>query len=113
MASYAIKRLANPTQLGTSASTIYTVSGAGVSVAVKQLMVSNVSANSVNFSLHVVPSGGISGATNLMIPAVAISPNSFITVDLDLVLATGDLLAAFASAASSINITVSGYEVTA
>lgn len=113
MASYTAKRLVNPTQLGTSASTVYTVSGVGVSAVVKQIMVSNTSASSVNFSMHVVPSGGIAGATNLMSPALAIAANSFITIDLDQVLATGDFISAFASAATSLNIMVSGYEVVA
>lgn len=112
MASYTIKRLTNPTQLGTSASAIYTVSGVGLSVAVRQLMVSNVSASSVNFSMHVVPNGGTATATNLMSPAVPIAPNSFITIDLDQVLTNGDALSAFASATSAINVMVSGYEVT-
>jgi hypothetical protein len=113
MASYTIKRLTNPTQLGTSASAIYTVSGVGLSVAVKQLLVSNVSASSVNFSMHVVPTGGIAGATNLMAPAIAIAPNSFITINLDQVLTNGDSISAFASATSSINVMISGYEVVA
>lgn len=113
MASYTIKRLTNPTQLGTSASSIYTVSGVGLSVAVKQLMVANVSASSVNFSMHVIPTGGIAGSSNLMVPAVAIAPNSFITIDLDQVLANGDSLSAFASATGSMNVMVSGYEVVA
>jgi hypothetical protein len=113
MASYTIKRLTNPTQLGTSASNIYTVSGSGLSVAVKQLLVSNVSASSVNFSLHIIPTGGTSSASNLMAPAIAIAPNSFITIDLDQVLTNGDSLSAFASATSSINVMVSGYEVLA
>jgi hypothetical protein len=75
-------------------------------------MVSNVSASSVNFSMHVVPNGGTAGATNLMSPAVPIAPNSFITIDLDQVLTNGDALSAFASAGSSLNVMVSGYEVT-
>ena len=113
MASYTVKRLVNPTQLTTSASTIYTVSGVGVSIAVKQILVSNVSASSVNFSMHIVPSGGIAGSANLMAPAVAIAPSSFITIDLDQVMTTGDLISAFASASTSINVMISGYEVIA
>jgi hypothetical protein len=113
MASYTIKRLTNPTQLGTAASSIYTVSGVGLTVAVRQIMVSNVSGSSVNFSMHVVPSGGIASASNLMSPAVPVAPNSFILIDLNQVLANGDALSAFASAATSINVMVSGYEVTA
>lgn len=113
MASYTIKRLTNPTQLGTSASSIYTASGAGTTIAVKQIMVANVSASSVNFSMHVIPTGGIAGSTNLMVPAVAIAPNSFIVIDLDQILTNGDSLSAFASATASINVMVSGYEVVA
>jgi hypothetical protein len=113
MASYTAKRLVNPTQLTTSASTIYTVSGVGVSVAVKQIMVSNISASTANFSMHIVPSGGISSSTNLMSPAVGIAPNSFITIDIDQVMVTGDFISAFSSAATALNVMVSGYEVIA
>ena len=113
MASYTIKRLTNPTQLGTSATSIYAVSGVGLSVAVKQILVSNVSSSSASFSMHVVPTGGIAGATNLMAPAVSLAPNSFITINLDQVLTNGDAISAFASATSSINVMISGYEVLA
>lgn len=113
MASYTAKRLVNPTQLTTSASTIYTVAGVGVSVAVKQIMLSNVSGSSANFSMHIIPSGGIASASNLMSPAVAIAANSFITIDIDQVLVTGDVISAFSSSAGALNIMVSGYEVVA
>lgn len=113
MASYTAKRLVNPTQLTTSASTIYTVSGVGVSVAVKQIMISNVSGSAASFSMHIVPSGGIAGSANLMSPGVAIAPNSFITIDIDQVMVTGDFISAFASASASLNVMVSGYEVVA
>lgn len=113
MASYTAKRLVNPTQLTASPSTIYTVAGVGVSVAVKQIMISNVSGTSANFSMHIVPSGGIASSSNLMSPALAISPSSFITIDIDQVLVTGDIISAFSSSAGALNVMISGYEVVA
>lgn len=104
-----MKRLANPTQLGTSASTIYTA-GVGVKALLKELVVSNISASAASFSMHVVPSGGTASSSNLMVPALSISPNSFLTIDFNEVLNAGDTLQAFASAATTINVMASGFE---
>lgn len=109
MASYTMKRFVNPTQLGTSASTLYTV-GTGVRATVKEIMISNVSGGTQSLSLHLVPSGGIASSANLMIPALAISPTSLLTIDLNQVLNAGDTIQAFATATTSINVMISGFE---
>lgn len=112
MASYSMKRFTNPTQLGTSASTIYTA-GTGVTATVKELLISNVSGGTQSLSVHFVPTGGIASSANLMIPALAISPSSLLTIDLNQVLNAGDTIQAFSSATSSINLMVSGFEAVA
>jgi hypothetical protein len=48
-----------------------------------------------------------------MIPALAISPSSLLTIDLNQVLNAGDTIQAFSSATSSINLMVSGFEAVA
>lgn len=109
MASYSMKRFTNPTQLGTSASTIYTA-GTGVTATVKEILVANVSGAAQSISLHFVPSGGIASSSNLMVPALSVSSTSLITIDLNQVLNAGDTIQAFASATTSINVMVSGFE---
>lgn len=104
-----MKRFVNPTQLGTSASTLYTA-GTGVKATVKEIMISNVSGGTQSLSLHFVPSGGIASSANLMIPALAISPTSLLTIDLNQVLNAGDTIQAFATATTSINVMISGFE---
>ena len=112
MASYTMKRFTPPTQLGTSASTLYTT-GAGVTATVKEVLVSNVSGSAQSLSLHFVPSGGIASNTNLMIPALSVSATSLLTIDLNQVLNPGDTIQAFCSATTSMNVMVSGFEAVA
>jgi hypothetical protein len=109
MASYISKKMTSPTQLGTSASTVYTV-GAGVTATVKEILVANVSGSSSSVSIHFVNSGGIASSSNLLFPAVGISANSSIAFDVNQVLDAGSTIQAFAGNASAINIMISGFE---
>ena len=111
MANYNLKRFTDPTTLGTSATALYTVTAPASSGITKQILVSNYSAGSANITLYLVPSGGTAGNSNVIVPAVAISANSTITLDLTQVLNLGDSLWALASAGTAINVVVSGYEV--
>jgi hypothetical protein len=109
MASYISKKMTSPTQLGTSASTIYTV-GSGVTATVKEILVSNISASLSTVSIHFVNSGGIASSSNLMFPAVSISANSSIAFDVNQVLEAGSTIQAFAGNATAVNIMISGFE---
>ena len=111
MANYNLKRFTDPTTLGTSATALYTVTSPASSGITKQILVSNYSTSSANVTLYLVPSGGTAGNSNAIVPAVSISANSTITLDLTQVLNLGDSLWALASAGSSLNVLVSGYEV--
>ena len=101
--------MTSPTQLTTSAATVYTV-GSGVTATVKEILVANVSGSTSSVSIHFVNSGGIASSSNLLFPAVAISANSSIAFDLNQVLDAGSTIQAFAGNASAINIMIAGFE---
>lgn len=110
MASYSLKRMTNPTQLGTSATLVYTV-GASTTAVVKEIVVANVSASASSISIHFVPSGGATSTSNLMFSGVQVSANSTLVFDLNQVLSAGDTIHAFAGNSSAVNVMISGYEV--
>jgi hypothetical protein len=113
VAAYTLKQFAPVTTLGTSASTLYTATAPVTNAVVKQLLISNYGASSAAVTVYLVPSGGTPGTGNVVVPAVAISANSTITLDITQVLNTGGFISALASTSSAINIMISGYEVTA
>ena len=109
MAAYNLKRMTAPTQLGTSASTVYTV-GSGITATVKQILAANVTSSASTVSIHLVPSGGSATTANLIFAAIPVAGNSTVVFDLNQVMDTGDTLRAFAGNATAINLVVSGYE---
>jgi hypothetical protein len=111
VASYSLKRFTAPTTLGTSAASLYTVQAPNTNAVTKQLLIANYSASSANVTIYAVPSGGTAGNGNAIIPAIAISANSTITLDLTQVLNVGDALWGLCSSATAINVMISGYEV--
>lgn len=109
MAAYNLKRMTNPTQLSTSAASVYTV-GAGITAVVKQVLATNTTASASTVSVHLVPTSGTATTSNLLFAAVPVPPNSTLVIDLATVMNAGDSLQAFAGNATTINLTVSGYE---
>lgn len=111
MSLYTVKRICPVTTLTTSAVTLYTVTEPVTNAVVKQIAVSNFGASATSVTVHFVQNGGSVGNGNIIIPAVSISANSTITLDVTQVLNGGDFIAALASANSALNIAISGYEV--
>ena len=111
MSLYTVKRFCPVTTLTTSAVTLYTVTNPVTNGVIKQIAVSNYSASAATVTVHFVQNGGSVGNGNIIVPAVSISANSTITLDLTQVLNAGDFIAALASANSALNISISGYEV--
>ena len=109
MAAYNLKRMTNPTQLGTTASSVYTV-GSGITAVVKQILATNATATSSTVSIHLVPTSGTTTTANLIFAAVPVPANSTLVIDLAQVMNAGDSLHAFAGNATTVNLTVSGYE---
>ena len=107
--SYNLKRLIAPQTLTTTSTLYYTVPSS-TTTALKQLVISNTSGQTVGVSVYLVPSGGTATNSNLMFPNIAVSSNSTLTFDLNQVLNTNDQIYASASSGASINIMASGFE---
>lgn len=101
--------MTNPTQLGTSASSVYTV-GSGITAVVKQVLAANCTATASTFSMHLVPTGGTTTTANQIFCQIPVPAYSTLAIDLAQVMNAGDTLHAFAGNATTINLTVSGYE---
>jgi len=99
-------RLAQLT-LANAAAVIYTVP-AGLSVIVKQLIIANVGAATASAFVSLVPAGGAGAAANRVLHDTDVPPKSVLTFDLSQVLPTGGTVAAHASAATALTLTVSG-----
>ncbi|WP_024873158.1 hypothetical protein [Tolumonas lignilytica] len=99
------QKLFQPTQLGTSAATIYTMPAAPVTSFLRnaRLMLVNTSASAVSVTLYSVPSGGTASATNEFLPAVSVSPNAQLQVDVP-ELSAGDFIQGLASTGSVISV---------
>jgi hypothetical protein len=62
-------------------------------------------------TLHLVPSGSAAGATNIFLDAIPIGPGQTVIIGFeDVYLNAGDFIAALASAASQVNLHLSGKE---
>jgi hypothetical protein len=92
-----------------SAVSYYTVPTNSMTM-VKQIIVANTTAGAVNLHLSVVPSGGVAGNSNRIIPGTSIPGQASVVFDFSIVMAQGDFISAVASAASSLTVTISGLE---
>lgn len=103
--SFTEKRLCNPTQLTTSGQTLYTVPASKTAI-IKQIVVTNVTASAVTFSLYI----GSAATPNALFNATSVAANDTIIVNLSQVLNQFEALTALASTNLALNITISGVE---
>lgn len=103
--SFTEKRLCNPTQLTTSGQTLYTVPSSKTAI-IKQIVVTNVTASAVTFSLYI----GSAATPNALFNATSVAANDTIIVNLSQVLNQFESLTALASTNLALNITISGVE---
>jgi len=99
-------RLGGPTQLGTTTTTICTVSASRVEV-LKQILICNTDTVDRTFSLAI---GTAATAANRIISQLPIGANDIMVFDTALVLAASETLQGLADAASVVNVTVIGWE---
>lgn len=115
------KRLAGPSAIAnTATSTTLPAEGsftyqvpASTTTIVKQMLLTNASSEPRSVTLWLKPSAtpyASMGNGNILYFDTIISPNSTTALNLSLVMATGDRLYARASAASTVNLTISGIE---
>lgn len=110
MATYTSKELAPVTGLTASAATLYTVPSA-TTTTVKTILLSNYTSTDRNVTLHLVPSGGSVAAGNKILGEVNVPANTTTTIDTAIMMPTGAFLSGLASATTSINVHISGVEI--
>jgi len=99
-------RLGGPTQLGTTTTTICTVSASKVEV-LKQIIICNTDTVDRTFSLAI---GTAATAANRIISQLPIGANDIMVFDTALVLTAGETLQGLADVASVVNVTAIGWE---
>lgn len=99
-------RLAGPTQLTTSAATVYTVPGSTTTI-VKHIVFTNDNASDRTVILSV----GVDASATRILSSVNVPGKGVFNWDTWIVLDAAEVLQAYASAASSVNLTISGVEV--
>lgn len=102
------KKLFAPTQLGTTAGTLYTVPASSKTL-VKRLIVHNTDTAAHSITLYLVPNGGAAGPSNQVVKH-SIDAEDYAVFDLDQVLEEGDTIQALADTASVLTIHGSGIE---
>lgn len=101
-------RLCAPTQLGTSTTTLFTVTTGHTFVA-KQVVVTNTDTVDRTFTLSV---GSAATASNRVISSLPIGANDVIVWDTALVLTSGETFQGLADTGSKVNVTVIGWDKT-
>lgn len=106
------KRLVSGSQLTTSAATYYTTPTA-TRTRIAAFTATNTTGGAVTCTVHLVPSGGSADNTNKVADVVSLAANETksITGAVGHVLEAAGTIQALASANTSINIVVSGYEI--
>lgn len=100
--------------LTTSAATYYTAQAA-VRTRIDAFSVCNYSASAATFTIHLVPSGGSAGPSNILVSARSIAAGASARVPeaVNQWLSGGGTIQALASAGGAVTITVAGVEQTA
>jgi len=102
-----LTRLYGPAQLGNSAATVYTVPGA-TTATIRDICVANTTGGAVTFTLSV----GADAAGTRLYSAVSIPANSTFQRTGNIPLAAGEIVQAYASAATWLTLTIGGVEQT-
>lgn len=106
------KRLVSPQHLTTLIVTYYTATN--VRATLDKVTLSNTTGGAITVDLHLVPSGGTADATNKLLSGKSIAGNATDTCPeiVGHILESGETIQAKASAGSSVNLRVSGREIT-
>lgn len=110
MSTYNLKELVPARPLPSTASSLYTVPALTQTV-VKQIILGNTTATDLTATIYFVPDAGTPTTSNSMFPEIIIQGNNAVTIDITSVLPIGSSIHAKASASASINIHISGVEV--
>ena len=108
MAVYNAAELAEVTALGTSEAEIFSNSNKCI---IKQIMLANYTATDRTVEIKVIPTGDTTGDEHIIFGDITVQANTTTTIDLAMVIPASASVAALCSAATSVNIHVSGVEV--
>jgi|TARA_B100001094_G_scaffold333422_1_gene411966 hypothetical protein len=109
MAIYTAAELNASETLGTSEAEIFSNSN---KIIIKQLILANYTATDRTAKVKVVPSGGSTGDEHIIFGDITVQANTTQVIDLAMVVAANASIRGLASAGSSINVHISGVEVT-
>lgn len=109
MAAYTVAKLyvGQPT---TSSTTLYTAP-ASTTVIVKQIILANTTGAAASVTLNHVASAGSAAAANQIVPAIYIPPNAVQTLDLSVVMNTGDFIAGLQVTSAAITVHIHGVTI--
>lgn len=108
MAVYTAAELAEVTALGTSEAQVFSNSNKCI---IKQILLANYTATDRTVEIKVIPNGDTTGDQHIIFGDVTVLANTTTTIDLAMVIPASASVAAKCSAATAVNIHVSGVEV--
>ena len=108
MAVYTAAELAEVTALTTTETEVFSNSNKCI---IKQIMLANYTATDRTVEIKVIASGDTTGDVHIIFGDITVSANTTTVIDLAMVIPASASAAAKCSAASSVNIHVSGVEV--
>lgn len=94
----------------TSSTTLYTAPGS-TTVIVKQIILTNTTGSSATIRLNHVASAGSAAAANMMVPDMWVPPNNVQTLDLSVVMNTGDFIAGLQGTSAAITAHIHGVTI--
>lgn len=109
-----VKQLTPTAQL-TAAAAVYYTTPANTWAEIGAATVTNVTGTARTVTVHLVPSGGAAGATNIVVQTRTVPANAAVQLweIIGQKLPPGSTIRALASAGAAVNLTIGGYEVTA
>lgn len=108
MAVYTAAELAEVTPLGTSETEVFSNANKCI---VKQILLGNYTATDRTVEIKVIPSGDTTGDEHIIFGDITVQANTTSVIDVAMVIPASASFAAKCSAASAVNIHVSGVEV--
>ena len=102
------KRIAGPAQLTASSATYYTCPSATVTI-VKQIILTNTTASSKTATVRIYTTGTETNTFDIL-SAITLAANETLAFNCSIVMVATETIKAFASSATSVNLTVSGIE---
>jgi hypothetical protein len=110
MSVFDLKELVSARALPGTASALYVVPASTTSI-IKQILISNTTGADLDATLYFVPNGGSPSSSNKIFPEIIVSANNTLSIEIKSVLPTGSSIHGLASASVSLNIHISGVEV--